>query len=165
MSSEMIVSTAVSRVAALGGFLDGLSFLNKDQRANFAAAFVVNAAEDKEVLSEICSAFSQLPPLRLSLDQSFDGGFAQLEKDIGSFLLIDPHVSDEQKAKEMRSYLAFKVMGRLDEIAELKDFAEPKRIISATDAAMIFYLLRTRDVSFVMYFCCSAGTPLDAPDQ
>ena len=155
MNDEALVPSLASSVAALGGFLEGLSFLNRDRRSNFAEAFTVIASDDAAVLAEIQSIFSHLPELTLNFDEHFHGGFRQLEQDIKSLLLVEPHVTDEQRAQDMRSYLSFKIMDRLDDIAELKEFAEPKRIVGAAgeaEGAMIFYLFQTSQISFVLYF-------------
>lgn len=144
-----------SRVTALGGYLEGISFLNKDRRSNFSEAFAVKAAGDAEVLAELKLIFSQLPDLVLDFDEQFKGSFRQLEHDIRSLLLVDPHVVDEKTAQDMRSYLSFKIMDRLGDIAELKDYEEPKRIVGSNGnvgGVMNFYLLRTSQLSFIIYF-------------
>ena len=149
-------------IAALGGFLNGLSLLNKNSRSNFAEAFVIDAENDADALAVLRSKFSHLPNLVLSFDEQFQGGFRQLERDIELFLLVDPHVADEPLAKVLRANLSFKIMDRLDDVTELKEFEEPKRIVGTHgdgEGPMTFYLLRTSKICFVVYFYGSKNCP------
>jgi hypothetical protein len=155
MKDKSLTPTDVTNVAALGGFLEGISFLSKDCRSNFAEAFIVDASDDGEFLTDIRSRFTHLSGFALELDNNFRGGFRQLEQDITSLLLTKPHVGNEQLAKDMRSYLSFKIMDRLGEIRDRIEFDEPKRFVGThdeTDGTMIFYLLRSPEMSFVLYF-------------
>lgn len=158
----------VARVAALGGFLEGISYLNRDRRSDFAEAFVVDAPDDRQFPEYIQNRFSQLPGLTVRPDESFQGSTGQLEQDIKSLLLVNPFVGDEQLAQNMRSYLSFKIMDRLDDIindwdrlddvSNILRYDAPKRFIGTHDDSrgqMIFYLLRSGEVSFVLYFCSS----------
>jgi len=78
---------------------------------------------------------------------------------------VEPHVGDEQLAQNMRGYLAFKIMDRLDDIindwehkkydSHLRRYDEIKGFIGTFDdhpGQMIFYLFRYEDVTFVLYF-------------
>ena len=155
MDDKSLTSTDVASVAALGGFLEGISYLNQNCRSEFAEAFLVDASTDRDFLTEIQSRFTHLSGLTLELDNSFQGGFRQLEQDITSLLLVNPHVGDEQLAKNMRSYLSFKIMDRLGEIRDRSEFIEPARFVGThdeTDGSMIFYLLRSPEICFVLYF-------------
>ena len=158
----------VARVTALCGFLEGISYLNQDSRSDFAAAFVVDAPEDGQFPEYIQSCFPELPGLTVRPDQSFQGGTRQLEQDLKSLLLVNPFVGDERLARDMRSYLSFKIMDRLDDI--INDWERPddaskflryepiQRFIGTHDDShgqMIFYLLRSGVVSFVLYFYSS----------
>lgn len=168
MEKTLLVPTHETRIAALGGFLEGISYLNQDSRSDFASAYVLHASDDEQVQTAIQSIFSHIPGLTVRLDASFQGGMGQLEHDIGSHLLVNPHVGDKLLAQDMRRYLSFKVMDRLDDIINdwkhmdvnqsLLRFDEPKRFVGKYDdirGQMIFYLLRSGDVSFVLYFCSS----------
>jgi hypothetical protein len=164
MNDEAILPSPTSRIAALGGYLEGISFLNADPRSNFAEAFVVKALDDADVLAELRTAFSQLPELILSFDESFQGTIYKIEQIVRSSILIEPHVTDDQVAQDMRSYLAFNIMDRLEDIAELKDYAEPKRIVGLNGMVgevMNFYLLRTPQLNFVIYFCSNVCSSED----
>lgn len=144
--------------------MEGLSFLNKDQRSNLASAFSIDAQTEDELLAELKSSFEQLPNLDLNIDATFPGTFGQLGKDIKTHLLIAPHIENPSQASDLRSHLSFKIMDRLDDIAGEENFLSPKRITGTspvTQSAMTFYWLQTRQLSLVIYFC-SAGTCREA---
>jgi len=71
MENSPLVSAHDKRIAALGGFLEGISYLNRDSRADFASAFVVDAGDDERVQIQIQSIFSHLPGLIVKLGRSF----------------------------------------------------------------------------------------------
>ena len=146
-------TNAAAKVAALGGFLEGISFLNQDRRSDFAEAFIVDEADDRGFLTDIQSHFNHLSGLTLMSDDDFQG--SQLEQDIASLVLVKPHIDNEQLAKDMRAYLSFKIMDRLGEIGDQSEFKEPKRFVGTCDEAdgsMIFYLFRSPKICFVLYF-------------
>lgn len=168
MNNESSRSSYEARVAFLGGFLEGISYLNHDRRSDFAEAFVVNALHDRQVPEAIQTSFSHLAGVTVRPDGSFRETIGQLEQDIKSLLLVNPLVDDEQAAQDMRSYLSFKIMDRIDDIINdwerldddsiLQKYAPPKRLIGTHDdirGQMIFYLLRSEQVTFVLYFCSS----------
>ena len=168
MNNEASISSYVARVASLGGFLDGISYLNQDRRSDFAEAFVLNVPYDHDVPDAIQTSFSHLAGMTVRPDSNFRETIGQLEQDLKSLLLVNPFVGDEQIAENMRSYLAFKIMDRLDDIINdwaqldedsiLLNYAPPKRFIGRHDdiiGQMIFYLLRSEQVTFVLYFCSS----------
>lgn len=168
MDNETSVSSYFARVESLGGFLAGISYLNQDRRSDFAEAFVVDALHDDHVPEIIQNNFSHLAGMTVRPDRNFRETMRQLEQDIKSLLLVNPFVDDEQTAEDMRSYLAFKIMDRLDDIindwARLDDdsvllsYTPPKRFIGThvdIPGQMIFYLLRSEQVTFVLYFCSS----------
>jgi hypothetical protein len=165
MDEINLVPTYAAKVAALGGFLEGISYLNQDHRSYFAEAFVVDAVDDSQFPKYIETHFPQLSGLTVRRDENFQASTGQLEKDIVSLLLIDPHAGDERLAQEMRSYLSFKVMDRLDDIINdwerMNDdsvqlrYDAPKRFIGTHDntrGQMVFYLLSRDPISFVLYF-------------
>lgn len=47
--------------AAMGGFLQGICYLNRDRRSDFAEAFVVDAPDVGQFSEYIQTHFSQLP--------------------------------------------------------------------------------------------------------
>jgi hypothetical protein len=147
---------ATMNVAALGGYLEGLSFLSKDSNANFASAYEVDATNVTDFLPEIISIFEHLPDMELDIDERFRGGIYQLEQVITSYLLVDPHIEDEKAAENMRKYLSFKVMDRIDIfIGGLNKFEPPKRIIGRSGMVpnlMVFYLLTSPKMNFVLQF-------------
>lgn len=156
--------SAGSAVAAVGGFIEGLSYLNKDRRLNFGTAFEISATSDAEICMQLRSIFSQLPDLTLSIDESFQGGFRQLEVDIGSHLLVEPHIDDANHALKLRKYLSWKILDKIFcNVAEMKDFGEPRRILGSTgdrNSQLAFYFLSTGQLSFVIYFhrgCAQSG--------
>ncbi|WP_372570784.1 hypothetical protein [Ruegeria jejuensis] len=160
MSDKSLSPAYVAKIASLGGFLEGISFLNQDCCSNFAEAFSVEASDESEVLADIQSRFTHLPELALKSDEGFQGGFRQLEQDISSLLLVKPHVSHEQLAQDMRSYLSFKIMDRLDDIANFGEFMKPRRFVGIhgeIDGSMIFYLLRSPEIWLVLYFSSSVS--------
>ena len=71
---------ATKNVAALGGYLEGLSFLCKDSRSNFASAYEVDATNVTDFLPEIMSIFEHLPDMELDIDERFRGGIYQLKR-------------------------------------------------------------------------------------
>lgn len=169
MDQQSFVPAHVARIAALDGFLQGISYLNQDPRSDFAEAFVVDAPDDRQVPEFIQSQFSHRPGVTIRPDDRFHGGMGQLERDIGSLLLVNPFVDDEALAGDLRSYLSFKIMDRLDDIindwgrmddaSDFVNYTEPKRFIGTYDGIrgeMIFYLLRSADVCFALYFFSSA---------
>jgi len=168
MNNESSVPSYAARVASLGGFLNGISYLNQDRRSDFAEAFVVETSDDRQIPEYIQTSFSHLTGMTVILDGSFQETMGQLEQDIKSLLLVNPFVGDEQVAQDMRSYLSFKIMDRLDDIINdwerldddsvLLRYASPKRFIGKHDdirGQMIFYLLRSGEVTFALYFCSS----------
>ena len=165
MNNESSISSYVARVASLGGLLEGISYLNLDRRSNFAEAFVVDAPYDVDVPAAILTIFSHLEGMAVRPDGNFRETMRQLEQDVESLLLVNPFIGDEQITKNMRSYLAFKIMDRLDDIINdweqldedsiLLNYAPPKRFIGRHDdilGQMIFYFLRSEQVTFVLYF-------------
>lgn len=165
MDENNLVPAYAARVAALSGLLEGISYLNQDHRSYFAEAFVVDAADDSQFPEYIETHFPQLSGLTVRRDEKFQASTGQLEKDIVSLLLVDPHVGDERLAQDMRSYFSFKIMDRLDDIINdwerMNDdsvqlrYDAPKRFIGTHDntrGQMIFYLLSRGPISFVMYF-------------
>ena len=143
-------------VAGLGGYLEGLSFLSKDSRSNFASAFEVKASNVSDFLLEVASIFEHLPDMELDIDERFQDGVYQLEQVVASYLLVDPHIEDKMAAEDMRKYLSFQVMDRIDLfIGHLKEFDPPKRVIGRSSMVtdlMIFYLLTSPKINFVLQF-------------
>ncbi|MEO1406385.1 MAG: hypothetical protein AAFV54_07820, partial [Pseudomonadota bacterium] len=116
MDNGSLVPSNAARVASLGGFLNGISYLNQDRHSDFAEAFVVEASDDRQFPEYIQTSFSHLTGLTVRLDGSFQETMGQLEQDLKSLLLVNPFVGDEHVAQNMRSYLSFKIMDRLDDI-------------------------------------------------
>ena len=143
-------------VAALGGFLEGLSFLSTDSRANYATAYEVEASNATDLFSEVASRFDHLPDLKFDIDENDQGGINQLEQAITSHLLIDPHIKDGKTAEDMRKYLSFNILDRIDlEIADLGSFEPPQRIVgrsSTLSGLVVFYLLTSPKINFVLQF-------------
>lgn len=168
MNNRSLVSSYAAKVASLGGFLDGISYLNQNRRSDFAEAFVVEAPDKCLFPEYIQTRFSHLTGMNVRSDTRFQGTMGQLEQDLKSLLLVNPIVDDEQSAEDMRSYLSFQIMDRLDEIINawqrVDDYSSPprylppKRFLATYDdmrGQMIFYLLRSGEVTFVLYFCSS----------
>lgn len=147
---------ASTHVTYLGGYLEGLSFLSKDRRANFATAYDVDSSNVTDFLSEIASRFEHLPDMELDIDQHFQKDIYQLEQVVASYLLVDPHIEDEKTAEDMRKYLSFKVMDRIDLFIDgLKEFDRPKRIMGRSSMVpnlIVFYLLTSPKINFVLQF-------------
>lgn len=147
---------ASTHVAYLGGYLEGLSFLCKDSRANFATAYEVDATNVADFLSEVASNFEHLPDLELDIDEDFPKDIYKLEKVISSYLLVDTHIEDEKSAENMRKYLSFKVMDSIDLfIDDFKEFDPPKRVVGRSSMVpnlIVFYLLTSPKISFVLQF-------------
>ncbi|SLN22013.1 hypothetical protein ROA7450_00803 [Roseovarius albus] len=95
MNSESSVPSYAARVASLGGFLDGISYLNQDRRSDFAEAFVVESSDDREFSEYIHTSFSHLAGMTVRSDGNFLETMGQLELDIRSLLLVNPFVGDE----------------------------------------------------------------------
>ncbi len=155
MIDNNLETTAEAKVAALGGFLEGISYLNRDRRNHFGEAFSVSATNVADLIAELKALFAHIPDLELSFDSAFVGGFRQLEQDIKSQILTDPYVVDESRTGELNSYLSFKVMDRLDEIADLKDCVSPQKLVGGyggNELSMTFYWIATPSLSYVIYF-------------
>jgi hypothetical protein len=144
------------RIAALGGYLEGLSLLSKDSRSNFATAYKVEASNVTDLLSELASQFKHLPDLEFDIDERFQVDIFQLEQIVMSHLLVDPYIEDKKTAEDMRKYLAFKILDRIGlEVAELKSFEQPKRIVGRSmtlSGLMVFYLLVSPKAKLVLQF-------------
>lgn len=165
MTDAYPLPTAELGVAALGGFLEGISYLNHDRRADFAASFVLNGVEAVSVTTAIRAVFAQLPDLDLRVDVTFDGSLRQLEQELPGFLLIAPNMEDEDNARDLRPILAFKIMDRLDDIFGMGNIPNPTKLIgtsSKTAGSMVFYVFQSPKLCCALYFHRTTGAAPNA---
>lgn len=155
MECNSLYQTQVEKIAELDGFLRGISFLNKDHRSNFAEAMIVDTKDSTDILKHIRSQFSQISDLEIKFDETFDGSLSQLEQETNSLLLVDSHVANEHSARDLRSYLTFKILDRIYDPTEEKVFEKPVKIVGAAkerQGSMTFYFFRSPVICFLIYF-------------
>jgi len=149
-------------VAHLAGYLSGAVASDGDIRHYTAGAFVVgdeNGAESPEAM--IRTFYAKQTILQFSSSQKMDRGLADLERQLGGYLIRKPWGSIEQSIPQQvvdarRAFLAFRIMDMISDMApEARNLCSVHKVekdSSGSDSQVTFFCIRINPGFLVLQF-------------
>lgn len=146
--------------AELSGYLDGVSYLNRDRKSFFAESFLLSSVNEESLIQEIKERFQENPVPTMLVLEDRRITFGELEKDLRSAILCNSYIEDSSKESDLGAYISFKIMDRIDDFLELRNVKYVIKIMGvfgSEDSRVTFYCLTTSSHTLVIYLHARAG--------
>jgi hypothetical protein len=146
--------------AELSGYLDGISYLNRERRSFFAGSFLLSSVSEDAIIQDISARFQEnpLPPLVVYEEREITTG--EMEHDLGSSVLCNSYMADSGQERDLRAYISFKIMDRIDEFLDLDRVKMVKKLtgsFGSEDGTVTFFCLTTSSHTLVIYLHAMTG--------
>jgi hypothetical protein len=149
-------------VARLAGYLSGVVSVDGDIRHYTAGAFVVsdgNSTDSPEAM--ICDFYAEQTAFQFSSSHELDGGIADLERQLGGYLIRRPwglveQTIPQQSVDARRAFLAFRIMDMISDMApearSLRSVYKLETSASGSDSRVTFFCVRIDTGFLVLQF-------------
>jgi hypothetical protein len=146
--------------AELSGYLDGISYLNRDRRSFFAESFLLHSVNEDALIQEISARFQENPIPPFAVCEEREITTSELEQDLSSSILRNSYIEDSEQESDLRGYISYKIMDRIDDFLELRSITRVKKLrgsFGSEDGRVTFYCLTTSSHTLVIYLYATAG--------